>query len=788
MKMQRLLLSLAFTALLSVAGGVRAQSLETQPERGMAVQPDSMTSAAQPSMSKSGVEDDAVPATAAQQKASKTFAFHTAAAKAAQVKKMAQGKVLPPAVAKAVVLTPLSPRERVVQLLNRFTFGPQPGEVDRVLAQGEDTWLAAQLNPDKIPDGALGKRLGDYPTLAMTPDQVLKVFPDRQQAVAVEQGKMPYPGDPLLNNVYEVQIYKLHQEEAERKAQAAAVAAHTNPPEKTDAEKAAQRKLDQAEASRIAGELYAVPKDKRMAALIAMPVEERAVFTADGDLVGEQRNQLLADLTPREREAFQAMSGPRGASYKGIDELAQGRVLRDILSERQLQAVMSDFWFNHFNVYFPKDSDQWYTATYERDTIRRNALTSFPQLLLATAQSPAMMVYLDNWLSIGPDSIANGVDPTNPNAKRGNKGLNENYGREVMELHTVGVNGGYTQADVTALAAILTGWGVDRVQQGGGFQFDYKRHEPGPKVWLGYVIEDDGKVTKLGPEVQAPARTFGASNTVATPDSVKQGMAALNILAMSPQTAHFISYLLAQYFVADEPPAALVNRLQATYLGCHGDIKTMLRAIIASPEFNSRQYYRNKVKTPEEFVASAFRATATDPQNPGALVGTINNMGMPLYRALPPTGYYLTADQWMSSSALVNRLNFAYQLTNSKFANQKFDAPKLLATGLLTPSIAGDLSAYRAEKAVALPSAAAASPAQAKRMGMIADAPAATVVMTPGAQMAMRVLEATMIGGPVSAQTNQLIDKQMERLPGSPTDTLNLLTALMMGSPEFQVR
>ena len=395
-----------------------------------------------------------------------------------------------------------------------------------------------------------------------------------------------------------------------------------------------------------------------------------------------------------------------------------------------------------------------------------------------------MMVYLDNWLSIGPDSIANGVDPSNPNSKKGNKGLNENYGREVMELHTVGVNGGYTQADVTALSAILTGWGVDRVTRAGGFLFDPKRHEPGPKLWFGYVIDDDGTLTGKDAKPLPAGQTFGPSNSPATPNSMKQGIVALTILAQSPQTAHFISYLLAQYFVADNPPPALVDRLQKTFLASKGDIKTVLRALIASPEFNSKQYFRNKVKTPEEFVASAFRATNTDPQNPGAMVGTIRTMGMPLYNALPPTGYYLTADQWMNSAALIDRLNFAYALTNGKYANQKFDAPKLLATGLLTPSTAGDLSGFGAVKPVA------SSAGQAKLMGVAAPVEEAAPTAAPvGTQVALHVLEATMIGAPVSAQTNQLINKQMQQLGNqNPTDTLNLLTALVMGSPEFQLR
>jgi uncharacterized protein (DUF1800 family) len=522
-------------------------------------------------------------------------------------------------------------------------------------------------------------------------------------------------------------------------------------PEPTDAEKAAQKKLDQEKASRLFGDLIALPKEQRMKAIFALPIEDRITLTANGNLSGQQRNLLFADFNPRERDAFVAMSGQVSSSGNLLNELSQARVARDILTERQLEAVMTAFWFNHFNIYAPKDSDQWYTASYERDVIRRNALGNFRDLLLATAQSPAMMVYLDNWLSIGPDSLANGVNPQNPKSKKGNKGLNENYGREVMELHTVGVNGGYTQADVTSLAAILTGWGVDQPNNGGGFQFDYKRHQPGPKLWFGYIIDDKGNVTKVDPSKPISAASLAANNAIATPDSIKQGIAALNILANAPQTARFISTELAQYFVADDPPPALVDRLTQVFLDSHGDIKTILRALIASPEFNSRQYFHTKVKTPEEFIASAFRATSTDPQNLGALTNQLNTMGMPLFRALPPTGYYLTADRWMNSTALVDRLNFAYQLTNNKFANQKFDAPRLVASGLIS----------------------------------LPHTPTGT-----GAELTLHVLEETMIGAPVSTQTNVLIDKQLAQQPANatPTDTLNLLTALVLGSPDFQLR
>jgi len=739
-----------------VAVGVQAQMMDPQQSTNSAPQQGTQ-------------QNESMTPDPAQQKAAQTFA----------AKKIAPH---PPAAntARSASLIPLTPRERVVQLLDRFAFGPTPGEVDRVLAMGADRWVEQQMNPNAINDNALNKRLADYPTLGMTPLQAVTVFPDRPQVYAVADGKVPYPADPLLNAVYEVQVYKWDQERDHKKADGTGAPR----PEPSDAEKAAQKDKDKATAARIAGELFAMPKEQRMAALIAMPVEDQIAFTGNGNLSQEQKNQLYADFTPREKGIFTAMSAQVNSTYNIGNELAQARLLSDVLSERQLQQVMTNFWFNHFNVYLPKDSDQWYTTSYVRDVIRPHALGSFRDLLMATAQSPAMMVYLDNFLSIGPDSLANGVDPSKPNSKKGNKGLNENYGREVMELHTVGVNGGYSQADVTALSAILTGWGVDRVNQGGGFLFDPKRHEPGPKTWFGYVIDDNGKATKTG---ATSGPTFGPSATVATDASVNQGIAALNILAASPQTAHFISYLMAQYFVADDPPQALVDRLTKTFLASNGDIKTMLRALIASPEFNSRQYFRNKVKTPEEFVASSFRATATDPQNPGALVNTVKNMGMELYRALPPTGYYLTADHWMNSAALIDRLNFAYSLTNNKLPGQKFDAPKVLAMGLLAPSTMDELSGTTARPA----SAPAAPNGPAKLMGVADKSTVASAApVSAGAEVAMRVLEASMIGAPVSAQTNQLIDKQLQQQPANAnsTDMLNLLTALVMGSPEFQVR
>lgn len=672
------------------------------------------------------------------------------AAPKAMQKATAQLKLPVPRIAPGV---PLNGRERAVQMLNRFTYGPRPGDVERVLAMGPDAWFAQQLTPAAVADVALDNRLRDYPTLNMGAEQLLAVFPDRGAVQQVALGQRPYPTDLLLASVYEVQVYKLLAEQEDK--------AHPRA-EITDEAKAAAKKVDQATAARVAGELFALPKKERMGALNAMPVPERIAFANNAP--GDQKNALMSDFSPRERETVYAMQGGVGAQYRTADELGQAKVLRSVLSERQLQEVMTDFWFNHFNVFIGKDSDQWYTTTYERETIRAHALGKFRDLLVATAESPAMMVYLDNWLSIGPGSVANGVDPKNPNSKPGKKGLNENYGREVMELHTVGVGGGYTQADVTYLAAILTGWGVDRPGQGGPFQFDPKKHEPGTKEWFGYTIDEQGKV------LAGPALTPATAAAVAAetgPDGMKQGLTALTVLAGSAKTAHFLSYLLAQRFVADVPPAGLVDRMTATYLASDGDLKAVLGTLVTSPEFGSHRYFRNKVKMPGEFVASAFRATATDVTNPGALVGLLaNQLGQPLYRALPPTGYYVTADVWMNTQALLARLNFADQLTHNRFANQKFDAAKVLALSLMSDRGASTASVGGGATAVRVSGTAAPF----------------------GPDVALRVLEGSLIEGEISANTDRFIHSQMGVAGGTPGDTLNLLTALLLGSPEFQLR
>lgn len=636
---------------------------------------------------------------------------------------------------------PLSPREQAQQLLNRFTFGPRPGDLEYLLALGPEAWLEQQLDPDHLPeDPSLTKRLADFPTLTLSSADALAIFPDRQIIRAVAEGKRPYPADPELAAVYQVQVIRYLRSIDKKQNK-------PDPDSETDTEKrsANQRARD------IAATLLVLPARARMPALLRLPVDDRIAFARH--IPAEQRPLWLAGLSPRDRELFLTLSSNIDASGQIVAELQQGKLLRDILSERQLLEVMTDFWFNHFNIDARKESDKWYTTSFERDAIRAHALGHFSDLLVATATSPAMMVYLDNWLSVGPDSPAAGNRPNarpgaQPNPKRNAKGLNENYGRELMELHTLSVNGGYTQADVTALSAILTGWTVDKPQQGGPFLFDTRRHQPGPKQWLGHTLDN-------------------------STDGMAEGREALTLLAQSPQTARFISYLLAQRFVADTPPPALVDRLSTTYLSTDGDIRALLRSLAHSPEFHSRQYFRNKIKTPLEFVASTFRATGTDPANPAAIANTLRDMSMPLFEQQPPTGYLLTADHWMNSAALVDRLNFADSLTSNHYSTQKFDSPRLLALALMTEPETATSVASRGIRLSHRTSATLFPPDVHTRL-----------------TQALHLIEPTLIGAPLNPGTDGLIRQKFVELTTpttAPAETLDLLTALLLGSPDFQL-
>ncbi len=564
-------------------------------------------------------------------------------------------------------------RKRAIHALNRLTFGPRPGDVDRVMAMGVDQWIDQQLHPDKIDDSALDARLAPFRTLHMQTREIVENFPSEQMIKAVAEGKQSLPSDPLKRAVYQAQLDR-YEDKENRKQQTAIAGADKVVEDEHD-----RRQKDREKADQKVEELLDMPPDQRMKAVLKMPPEEQRSITSF--LQGDKRNEFLEGMNPRQRETIEALNYPQQVV---ANELVEGKLLRAIYSDRQLQEVMTDFWFNHFNVFMGKGADRYLLTSYERDVIRPRALGKFEDLLVATAQSPAMLFYLDNWLSVGLNSdVANGI-PKHANkqtqqqirgkkAKAQRNGLNENYGRELMELHTLGVNGGYTQQDVTEVARVFTGWTLKEPRQGGGFTFEERTHEPGNKVVLGHHIKQKGE---------------------------KEGLEVLHILAHNPSTAKFICTKLAMRFISDDPPPALVDRMAQTFLKKQGNIREVLKTMLDSPEFWAPDAYRAKVKTPLEFVVSAVRASGADVADAMPFARQLQNMGMPLFGAQAPTGYSMKADAWVNSSALLGRMNFAMALTSGKLkgvqvaepAPTRSDDPQQTLTALENNLLAGEVS------------------------------------------------------------------------------------------------
>jgi len=702
--------------------------------------------------------------------------------------------VVPSLLAKKRAVNPASgqnDQKLAVHALNRLTFGPRPADVQQVMAIGVDKWIDLQLHPDKIRNDVLESRLAPLRTLHLTTKEIVEEFPDTPLIKAVFEGKKPTPSDAAKRAVYQVQIARLQEQGKEKKERQAEVAtnAATPPPandanrtqengasmtpnttaienepsiNKTSMPSSTEAKLtseEDVEARRREAHLYAdlkvqqlidLPPDQRYMKVLEMPTDEQ-VAVADS-FRGGKGQEFVSGMNPKQKETLLAMNNPTAVV---VDELVQSKLLRAVYSERQLEEVMTDFWFNHFNVYMGKGLDRLLLTSYEQDVIRPRVFGKFEDLLVATAKSPAMLFYLDNWLSVGPDSpqaLGIPVRPMGPygprsrspgrfprpnvNAKRRqNSGLNENYGRELLELHTVSVNGGYSQRDVTEVAKVFTGWTIDKPFEGGGFRYDPRMHEPGPKFVLGHRIKPKGE---------------------------DEGREVLHRLATSPQTAHFISLKLAQRFVSDNPPEPLVDSMAKTFLKKKGDIREVLTTLFHSPEFWAADTYRAKMKTPLEFVASAVRATGANVEDALPLTRQLGNMGMPLYGAQPPTGYSMKAETWVSSSALLNRMNFALSLTRGNIRGVKVD-PALL-TGNNSP--------------------------------------------TADATQTLTAMAASLLAGDVSKQTQDSIAAQMEESqktaapetkandkdrkvgpakPAHPPDK-STIAGLLLGSPEFQRR
>jgi uncharacterized protein (DUF1800 family) len=457
---------------------------------------------------------------------------------------------------------------------------------------GLEAFIDAQLHPERIADTALDARLSAFPTLTL---------PTRELAAQ-----------------YFVPAEMLRRDQQLRQQNAGRPAART-PPAPPDA-------------ARMKGD------DQMMMTPGAAAVPAPATG---------------ANVSPELRQA-------RQAAQSVVNELMQAKMLRATMSERQLEAVLTDFWFNHFNVSVTKGQVRQYLTEYERDAIRPYVFGRFRDMLGAVAHSPAMLFYLDNWQSAAADAravpaeierrladsrlrpeqrrrIMERLADMQQQPRRPARGLNENYAREIMELHTLGVDGGYSQKDVTELARILTGWTIDRPQQGGSFVFRPQMHDQGTKTFLGATFKNDGQ---------------------------NEGERALDMLAAHPSTARHIAFQLSQRLVADEPPAALVDRAAGTFTKTKGDLREVVRTIITSPEFFAESARRAKVKTPFEFVVSSVRATGAALADAQPLVTAMRNLGMPLYACEPPTGYSMTADAWVNTGSLLNRMNFAVQLVS----------------------------------------------------------------------------------------------------------------------------
>ncbi|HJW98904.1 MAG TPA: DUF1800 family protein [Terriglobales bacterium] len=642
-------------------------------------------------------------------------------------------------------------QKRAIHVLNRFTFGPRPGDFQRLQAVGIDNWFEQQLHPEKINDTALEARLAPFRTLKMDTNELVRNFPPPQLIKMVENGRASMPRDPQEKAIYEAAIDRQRQKQAAKEDAAQAQNNTGDPNAQPDASGKRRRGGnefgDRMYASLNAESLMNEPADQRFKDLMKMPPDDMRMVARS--LNEQERQRMVEGFTPQQKETLLAMVNPQ-LVVQG--ELTQAKLLRAIYSERQLDEVMTDFWMNHFNVFINKGADRYLLTAYERDVIRPQALGKFKDLLLATAKSPAMLFYLDNWQSIGPDSdfarFGGRPNPGRVRMRRGlfgrmiydaprqrprtanqqqkgkrPSGLNENYAREVMELHTLGVDGGYTQKDVTELAKVLTGWSIERPQQGGEFKFNERTHEPGKKVVLGKQFKEDGE---------------------------KEGVKALEMLAHHPATAHFISKKLATRFVSDDPPESLVQRMAKTFRDTDGDIREVLRTMYHSPEFWTPEAYRAKVKTPLEFVVSAVRASGADVARPQALAQQLQKLGMPLYGMQPPTGYSMKAEAWVNSAALLNRMNFGLALAAGKLPGIQWD------------------------------------PAAAVNENQVPTDPVA----------ALANFEYALLDGDVSKQThttivNQLNDPQAaarNNVPMGQTANLRLIAGLLLGSPEFQRR
>jgi uncharacterized protein (DUF1800 family) len=487
----------------------------------------------------------------------------------------------------------LSGDQRIAHVLSRLTFGARPGDFERVKSMGVEAFINQQLDPDSIDAGSVIARLKRLPTLGMaTP-------------VIIEQYTPPKPGAAPS---------PLPAKSPDNSSQPAQKLIAQSPPNSLG------------QAPQIAS-----------ANMSAMQNE----MQMDAKKEVADRMPALPDVAPKP-------TPPPKNPQMVVTELQRGKLLRAVYSERQLYEVLVDFWENHFSIFANKDDDRYLLTGYDREAIRPFAMGRFRDLLGATAHSPAMLFYLDNWRS----SVPRPYTATKDKPAGFDGGLNENYARELMELHTLGVDGGYTQKDVQEVARCFTGWTIQKPNEQGLFLYRPGLHDDGEKTVLGHRIFPGG----------GPA----------------DGERVLDILATHPATARFIATKLARRFISDEPPASVIDRAAAVFLKTDGSIRETLRAIVTSPEFFSSTAYRAKMRSPFEYVAASMRALNAETDGDRPVLDAIGRMGQPVFGRITPDGYADRADQWLASGAMIARFNFASALATNRIKGTKIDLAKLL--------------------------------------------------------------------------------------------------------------
>lgn len=521
----------------------------------------------------------------------------------------------------------LTDEQRIVHVLNRLGFGARPGDVERVKAMGLETYINQQLNPEKLTDELAENKVRDLSVLNMTTAELYEKYPQPGQLLRQLQQRGMLPED-----------------------------------------------LAEARENRVKGGANSKPGE--------MPSQPPTA-----DPVNNEKYRKVIEEYYREN-GFQR-------PQRIIAELQSSRILRAVYSERQLQEVMVDFWTNHFNVFAGKGADRWLLPAYDRDTIRPHAMSKFSTLLQATAQSPAMLFYLDNFQSVSPNANRGGQRPNGrrlpelggqrrragamdrdqnmpaqPPPQRQRRGINENYARELMELHTLGVDGGYTQKDVQEVARCFTGWTIF-APRGGGAAVNAMLGEAGRRnagtFFFNARMHDDGEKTVLGKKIPAGG-------------GIKDGLMVLDILANHPSTAKFIATKLVRHFVADDPSPALVERVAVAFTKSDGDIRETLKAIFFSNEFNSTEAYRAKVKRPFELVVSAIRALGAETNGGPGTHQWIARMGEPLYGFQTPNGYSDAAESWVNTGGLLERMNFGLALAANRVQGTRVNLSALTNT------------------------------------------------------------------------------------------------------------